>query len=68
MAAAHQGLVHDVVVEQRGQVGQLDRDRRLDDPRILRVAELRRQYKGWSISVEADSSSSKTFLARKIAS
>jgi len=32
------------------------------------VAELRRQYKGWSISVEDDSSSSKSFLARKIAS
>jgi len=42
-AAAHQGLVHDVVVEQRGQVGQLDRDRRLDDPRVLRVAEPRGQ-------------------------
>jgi NAD(P)-dependent dehydrogenase (short-subunit alcohol dehydrogenase family) len=36
--------------------------------RGLSVAELRRQYKGWSISVEDDSSSSKSFLARKIAS
>jgi hypothetical protein len=37
--------------------------------RGVSVAELRRQYKkGWSISVEDDSSSSKTFLARKIAS
>ena len=36
--------------------------------RGLSVAELRRQYKGWSISVEDDSGSSKSFLARKIAS
>jgi hypothetical protein len=36
--------------------------------RGVSVAELRRQYKGWTISVEDDSSSSKTFLARKIAS
>jgi hypothetical protein len=36
--------------------------------RGVSVAELRRQYKGWSISVEADSSSSKSFIARKIAS
>lgn len=36
--------------------------------RGVSVAELRRQYKGWSISVEDDSSSSKSFLARKIAS
>ena len=36
--------------------------------RGLSVAELRRQYKGWLISVEDDSSSSKSFLARKIAS
>jgi hypothetical protein len=36
--------------------------------RGVSLAELRRQYKGWSISVEDDSSSSKTFLARKIAS
>jgi len=36
--------------------------------RGLSVAELRRQYKGWSISVEEDSSSSKSFLAKKIAS
>ena len=36
--------------------------------RGVSVAELRRQYKGWSISVEDDSGSSKTFLAKKIAS
>lgn len=36
--------------------------------RGVSVAELRRQYKGWSVSVEADSSSSKSFIARKIAS
>jgi hypothetical protein len=36
--------------------------------RGLSVAELRRQYRGWSISIEDDSSSSKSFLARKIAS
>jgi Tellurite resistance protein TehB len=36
--------------------------------RGVSLAELRRQYKGWSISVEQDSSSSKSFLARKIAS
>jgi len=36
--------------------------------RGLSVSELRRQYKGWSISIETDSASSKTFLARKIAS
>jgi len=36
--------------------------------RGLSVSELRRQYKGWSISVETDSGTSKTFLARKIAS
>jgi len=36
--------------------------------RGVSVAELRRQYKGWSISIEADSGSSKSFLARKIAS
>ena len=36
--------------------------------RGLSVSELRRQYKGWSISIEDDSSSSKSFLARKIAS
>jgi len=36
--------------------------------RGLSVSELRRQYKGWSISIEADSASSKSFLAKKIAS
>src|SRR6476659_6012531 len=36
--------------------------------RGVSVAELRRQYKGWTISVEDDSGSSKSFLARKIAS
>ncbi|HST07418.1 MAG TPA: hypothetical protein VLJ83_04565 [Gemmatimonadaceae bacterium] len=36
--------------------------------RGVSLAELRRQYKGWSISVEQDSGSSKSFLARKIAS
>ncbi|MFL5487268.1 MAG: SAM-dependent methyltransferase [Gemmatimonadaceae bacterium] len=36
--------------------------------RGLSVAELRRQYKGWSISIEDDTISSRTFLARKIAS
>src|SRR3954466_7808726 len=36
--------------------------------RGVSVTELRRQYKGWSISIEQDSSSSKSFLARKIAS
>jgi len=36
--------------------------------RGVSVAELRRQYKGWSISIEADSGSSRSFLARKIAS
>jgi hypothetical protein len=36
--------------------------------RGISVAELRRQYKGWSISIEPDSGSSKSFLARKVAS
>lgn len=36
--------------------------------RGVSVAELRRQYKGWSISVEADSTSSTSFLARKTGS
>jgi hypothetical protein len=36
--------------------------------RGVSVTELRRQYKGWTISVEEDSSASKSFLARKIAS
>lgn len=49
------GGVHLVGTIMRGQRG-------------VSVAELRRQYKGWSISVEDDSSSSRSFLARKIAS
>ena len=53
--ATRDGGVHLVGTIMRGQRG-------------VSVAELRRQYKGWSISVEDDSSSSKTFLARKIAS
>ena len=36
--------------------------------RGVSVAELRRQYKGWTISVEDDSGTSKSFLAKKIAS
>ena len=36
--------------------------------RGISVAELRRQYKGWSISIEPDSGTSKSFLARKVAS
>ena len=36
--------------------------------RGVSVAQLRRQYKGWTISVEDDSGSSKSFLAKKIAS
>ena len=36
--------------------------------RGVSVAQLRRQYKGWAISVEEDSGSSKSFLAKKIAS
>jgi hypothetical protein len=54
-AATRDGGVHLVGTIVRGKRG-------------LSVAELRRQYKGWSISVEDDSSSSKSFLARKIAS
>jgi cyclopropane fatty-acyl-phospholipid synthase-like methyltransferase len=54
-AATRDGGVHLVGTIMRGKRG-------------LSVAELRRQYKGWSISVEDDSSSSKSFLARKIAS
>ena len=34
-------LVHHVVVEQRGQVGQLDRDRSRHEPAVPRIAELR---------------------------
>jgi hypothetical protein len=54
-AATRDGGVHLVGTIVRGKRG-------------VSVAELRRQYKGWSISVEDDSSSSKSFLARKIAS
>lgn len=36
--------------------------------RGVSVTELRRQYRGWTISVEEDSGASKSFLARKIAS
>jgi hypothetical protein len=36
--------------------------------RGLSVTELRRQYKGWMISVEEDSTSSSSFLVKKIAS
>ena len=53
--ATRDGGVHLVGTIVRGQRG-------------LSVAELRKQYKGWTISVEADSESSKSFLARKIAS
>ena len=53
--ATRDGGVHLVGTIVRGQRG-------------VSVAELRRQYKGWSISVEDDSSSSKSFVARKIAS
>jgi len=54
-SATRDGGVHLVGTIVRGQRG-------------VSVAELRRQYKGWSISVEDDSSSSKSFVARKIAS
>jgi hypothetical protein len=53
--ATRDGGVHLVGTIVRGQRG-------------LSVSELRRQYKGWSISIESDSASSKSFLARKIAS
>lgn len=54
--ATRNGGVHLVGTIIRGQRG-------------ISVAELRRQYKGWSISIEEDSaSSSKSFLAKKIAS
>ncbi|HEX9221161.1 MAG TPA: hypothetical protein VF858_11795 [Gemmatimonadaceae bacterium] len=53
--ATREGGVHLVGTIVRGQRG-------------LSVSELRRQYRGWSISIEDDSSSSKSFLARKIAS
>jgi cyclopropane fatty-acyl-phospholipid synthase-like methyltransferase len=54
-SATRDGGVHLVGTIVRGQRG-------------VSVAELRRQYKGWSISIESDSGSSKSFLARKIAS
>jgi Tellurite resistance protein TehB len=54
-AATRDGGVHLVGTIVRGKRG-------------VSLAELRRQYKGWSISVEDDSSSSKSFLARKVAS
>ena len=53
--ATRNGGVHLVGTIVRGQRG-------------LSMSELRRQYKGWSISIEEDSASSKSFLARKIAS
>lgn len=53
--ATQNGGVHLVGTIMRGQRG-------------LSVAELRRQYKGWTISVEEDSETSRSFLARKIAS
>jgi len=53
--ATRDGGVHLVGTIMRGQRG-------------FSVAELKRQYKGWSISVEHDSGASKSFLARKIAS
>jgi hypothetical protein len=53
--ATREGGVHLVGTIVRGQRG-------------VSVTELRRQYKGWTISVEADSASSSNFLARKIAS
>src|SRR3954465_13182946 len=54
-SATREGGVHLVGTIVRGQRG-------------VSVTELRRQYKGWTISIEQDSSSSKSFLARKIAS
>jgi hypothetical protein len=39
------GLVHDVVVVERGQVGQLDDHRCVEDPGSARVAELRGQQR-----------------------
>lgn len=36
--------------------------------RGISLTELRKQYKGWAISVEDDSTTSKSFLAKKIAS
>jgi hypothetical protein len=54
-SATREGGVHLVGTIIRGQRG-------------VSVTELRRQYKGWTISVEADSGSSTNFLAKKIAS
>lgn len=54
-SATRDGGVHLVGTIVRGQRG-------------VSVTELRRQYKGWSISVEDDSITSKSFLAKKIAS
>jgi hypothetical protein len=53
--ATRDGGVHLVGTIMRGQRG-------------FSVAELKRQYKGWTVSVEHDSGTSKSFLARKIAS
>ena len=44
-AASHVGLVHDVVVVQRGEVGQLDAGRGRDDPLVDAVAELGREQR-----------------------
>ena len=44
-AAAHVGLVHDVVVVERGEVGQLDPGRRGDDALVDAVAELGREQR-----------------------
>jgi methyltransferase family protein len=54
-SATREGGVHLVGTIIRGQRG-------------VSITELKRQYKGWSISVEVDSGSSTNFLARKIAS
>ncbi|MGH7651025.1 MAG: SAM-dependent methyltransferase [Gemmatimonadaceae bacterium] len=54
-SATREGGVHLVGTIVRGQRG-------------VSVTELRRHYKGWTISVEADGGSSTNFLARKIAS
>lgn len=53
--ATREGGVHLVGTIIRGQRG-------------VSVTELRRQYKGWTISIEADSGPSTNFLAKKIAS
>jgi hypothetical protein len=36
--------------------------------RGISLTELKKQYKGWAISVEDDSTTSKSFLAKKVAS